>query len=409
MKTMNAIKVLHAHNYYLQPGGEDTAFNAEVILLRNHGHTVVEYIENNRSIASKNQINVALQSIWSQDAYRRIKKVLREERPQVAHFHNTFPLISPAAYYACHEENIPVIQSLDNPRLLCPSANLYRNGKLCQDCLSKTPPWPSILHACYHGSHLQTAVVAFMLTFHRWRGTWTRQVDYYLVATEFYRRKFIEGGLPAERIVVKPHFVHPDPGIRSEEKIGDYALFIGRLDPEKGIPTLLEAWKLLRHIPLKIRGDGQLEKEAKEFIRSNQLDSVELVQRLSRDGLTALIKNARFLVWPSNGFYETFGYVAVDCFASGIPVIASDIGVMSEIVRNGVTGLLFTPGDPAALSEKVEWAWGHPDAIFEMGRDARKEYELKYTAERNYHMLMDIYQKAIEGANRNRYNAGQVV
>ena len=293
-----------------------------------------------------------------------------------------------------------MIQSLDNPRLLCPSANFYRDGKLCQDCLGRTPPWPSILHACYHDSHLQTTVVASMLTFHRWRETWVRQVDCYLVATEFYRSKFIEGGLPAENIVVKPHFIYPDPGARSEEHIGEYVLFIGRLDPEKGVRTMLDAWKTLSRIPLKIRGTGQLEKETNEFIHSNQSTSVELMPRLSREELTALIKNARFLIWPSEGFYETFGYVAVECFANGVPVIASNIGVMSEIVANEITGLHFTPGDSADLAKKVQWAWEHPGIMAEMGHNARKEYELKYTAERNYDMLMDVYHMAIEHANR---------
>ena len=142
-----------------------------------------------------------------------------------------------------------------------------------------------------------------------------------------------------------------------------------------------------------------MEKEANEFIHLNRLSSVELIRRLSREELTVLIKNARFLIWPSNGYYETFGYVAVECFANGVPVIASDIGVMSEIVTNGITGLHFTPGDPADLAEKVQWAWEHPDAVAEMGRNARKEYELKYTAKRNYNMLMDIYRTAIEHAN----------
>ena len=162
---MSAIKVLHVHNYYLQPGGEDTAFVAEVNLLRDHGSEVLEYVEDNHNIASRSQLNVALQTVWSWDSYKKIKKILRHEHPQIVHFHNTFPLISPAAYYACHEERIAVIQSLDNPRLMCPSANFYRNGHLCQDCICKTPPWPSIWHACYHSSHLQTAVVASMLNF----------------------------------------------------------------------------------------------------------------------------------------------------------------------------------------------------------------------------------------------------
>ena len=318
-------KILLAHNYYQQPGGEDTAFESEVNLLRERGHQVVEYIEHNDLIVKMNKVSLATQTLWSRNSYQKILTLIEKEKTNIAHFHNIFPLISPAAYYACEKAGIPVIQALDNPRLLCPSANFYRDGHLCQECLGKTPPWPSIKYGCYRNSRLETAGVASMLTLYRWMKTWQNRVSAFLVATEFYRRKFIEGGLPAKKIVVKPHFVYPDPGARSKEQTGAYVLFIGRLDPEKGVRTMLDAWKTLLRIPLKIRGDGQLETEVNEFIHSNQPTSVELVRRLSREDLAALIKNARFLIWPSEGFYETFGYVAVECFANGVPVIASEL------------------------------------------------------------------------------------
>jgi glycosyltransferase involved in cell wall biosynthesis len=394
------IKVLHAHNFYVQPGGEDTAFMAEVNLLRDHGHEVVEYVEDNHSIVSRSQVDVALQTVWSWDSYNKIKKTLLRERPQIAHFHNTFPLISPAVYYACREEKIPVIQSLDNPRLLCPSANFYRDGRLCQDCLGKTPPLPSIIHGCYHNSSLQTAVVATMLSLHRVLKTWQSVVDFYLVTTQFYKQKFIEGGLPAKRIIIKPHFIYPDPQVHSVDQIGKHALFIARLDPEKGIHTMLDAWKELNTIPLKIRGSGQLENESKQFITENGLsNTIEVVGRLSKEELTNLIKGSCFLVWPSEGYYETFGYAAVESFSCGVPVIASHIGVLGEIVKDGTTGLHFNPGDPVDLAAKVRWAWDHPDEMLRMGQNARKEYEEKYTAERNYEMMMAIYQQAIENYN----------
>lgn len=390
-------KILLAHNYYIHPGGEDTAFSSEVKLLQEHDQYVVEYIDHNQRIEGLNQINVAAQTPWSWNSYNQFIKVLRREEPDVVHFHNTFPLISPSVYYACHKAGVPVIQSLDNPRLLCPSANFYRAGKLCQDCLGKTPPWASILHGCYHKSSLQTAVVASMLTVHRWIKTWQTKVDFYLVATEFYRQKFIEGGLPAEKIIVKPHFVFPDPGMRLEQPHDGYALFIGRLDPEKGELTMLEAWKNLREIPLKIRGEGQLEGEVKHRIQAYNLSNmVKVIGRLSKEELMETIKGAQFLIWPSEGYYETFGYVAVESFSCGVPVITSHIGVQKEMVTDGLTGLHFRPGDPLDLAEKVKWAWEHPNEMAEMGNNARREYEEKYTAEGNYHMLVDIYQRTIK-------------
>jgi glycosyltransferase involved in cell wall biosynthesis len=233
-----------------------------------------------------------------------------------------------------------------------------------------------------------------MLTFHRWIKTWQKLVDVYIVFTEFYQQKFIEGGLPAEKIIVKPHFTQSESDPRSPEQKGKYILFIGRLDPEKGIRTLLIAWKNL-NIPLIIRGDGELANEGREFIQKHQMNSVRIIGKVPKDDLTQLIQDARFLVWPSEGYYETFGMVAIECFAQGIPVVGSNIGVMAEIVKDGETGLLFNPGDPADLASKVEWLWNRPEESTRMGHNARFEFEKKYTSERNYKMLMDIYQRAM--------------
>ncbi len=400
---MHNIKVVHAHNFYLQAGGEDTAFAAEVALLRSHGHEVVEYVENNERIAAKNQLSIAAQTLWSWESKNKFSELLAVEKPELVHFHNTFPLISPSVYYACAEAGIPVVQSLDNPRLICPSANLYRDGKLCEDCVGRTVAWPGVVHRCYHDSAVHSAVVASMLALHRLKATWNTKVDLYLVATEFYRRKFIEGGLPAEKLVLKPHFISPDPGTRSSADTSRGALFIGRLDPEKGIRTMMSAWKDLHDIPLKIRGSGQLESEVRRWIQDDNLaESVEIVGRLSRKDLTATIQNSSFLLWPSEGFYETFGYVAVESFSCGVPVIASRIGVPGEIVVDGVTGILFNPGDPTDLASKVRWAWDHPAEIARMGMNARHEYETKYTADTNYEMLMSAYNRAISEKNVER-------
>jgi glycosyltransferase involved in cell wall biosynthesis len=302
-------------------------------------------------------------------------------------------MISPSAYYACTAEGVPVVQSLDNPRLICPTASLFRDGHLCEDCLNKTPPWPGVLHACYRNSRLQTAAVAGMLTSHRLLSTWQEQVNLYLVATHFYRQKFIQAGLPPERLALKPHFVTPDPQVRTIMP-GDYALFIGRLDPEKGIPTLLEAWKQLSGIPLRIRGGGQLLEAVQASATSNS--AIQVLDRLGDLELTELIKGARFLVWPSEGYYETFGFVAAEAFACSVPVIASDIGVTGEMVEDGVNGLLFEPGNATDLIEKVTWAWAHPQETVRMGQSARRRYEEKFSPLPNYHLLIDLYQRVIE-------------
>jgi glycosyltransferase involved in cell wall biosynthesis len=319
-----------------------------------------------------------------------LRSLLQREKPDLAHFHNTFPLISPAAYYACQQEGIPVVQSLHNPRLMCPAATLYREGRACQDCLGRIVPWPAVVHACYHNSHLQTAVVAGMLAGHRVLGTWQEQVDAYIVFTDFFRQKFIDAGLPREKIFVKPHFLGTDPGMKQE--MGSYALFLGRFAPQKGVSTLLKAWQSLKHVPLRIAGAGPMERDVEQFVRENP--SVCALPYLYRKECFDLIKKARFLVWPSEGYGETFGLVALEALACGTPVIASRTGVMTEIVKDHVSGLHFTPEDHHDLASKVSWAWSHPREMEAMGKAAREEYKTKYTAERNYPLLMEIYHRA---------------
>lgn len=388
------MKILTVHNSYQQPGGEDEVFAREGDLLRSAGHEVVEYLRSNDEIHDYGvwkKATLGLRTVWAWDSVKDLQELLRREKPQLAHFHNTFPLISPGAYSACQEVGIPVIQSLHNPRLICPAATQYRDGHVCEECPGKMVPWPSVLHACYRSSRVQTGFVASMLAAHGYLGTWEKKVNTYIAFTDFYRQKFADAGLPAKKIAVKPHFVAPDPG--QGHCTQDYALFVGRLADEKGVATTIKAWELLKSMPLKIRGEGPLQSRIQEHARLSP-KHLELVPRLARKDLQVLMKGARFLIWPSEGYYETFGLVAVEAFACGTPVVASRIGVMEEIVDEGRTGLLFTPGDAQDLAAKMEWAWSRPEAMREMGRAARKEYETKYTAQVNYQKLLQIYQQA---------------
>jgi glycosyltransferase involved in cell wall biosynthesis len=393
------LKILSVYNRYLNRGGEDEVFELEGKLLEERGCTVALVTEQVRIPQGMIQsTRLAADTIWSRSWRKRFEVLLKEKKPDVVHVHNVFPTISPAIYYASREAGVPVVQSLHNPRLLCPAATFHREGRTCEDCVGKIVPWPAVVHACYQHSRVRSGVIATMLAVHRLLGTWQELIDVFVVFTEFYRRKFIEGGLPATKIVVKPHFVHPDPGFRSGR--GDYALFIGRLSAEKGLHTLLNAWNKLSDIPLKIRGNGPLLKQAQTFATQNRCIEV-LPDRLAPEGWAELMRNARFLVWPTQGYYETFGLVAIEGFAFGVPVIASRTGAMVEIVEDGRTGLHFTAGDADDLVAKVKWAWAHPEEMETMGRAGRGEYESKYTADRNYGMLVDIYQRAIQ-VNRSR-------
>jgi glycosyltransferase involved in cell wall biosynthesis len=234
-----------------------------------------------------------------------------------------------------------------------------------------------------------------MITIHRLAHTWTDQVDLYIALTEFARAKFIEGGLPSEKIVVKPNFVHPDPG--AGEHRGGYALFVGRLSVEKGIPTLLRAWKHVgRGRRLLIVGEGPLEKTVREAEAAET--GIEYLGRRPAREVYGLMADAELLILPSE-WYETFGRVAVEAFGTGTPVIAANIGAVAELVDHERTGLLFAPGDAEDLAARLDWAWSHPHELRTMGSQARNEYETKYTAAVNYRRMMEIYALAASRAH----------
>ncbi len=386
--------VLMVHNHYQQLGGEDQIFADEVALLESHGHRVIHYTVHNDSLENQSSVSAAKNTLWNKKIYRELQTLIRREQPTIAHFHNTFPIISPAAYYAARAERVPVVQTLHNYRLLCPNALFFRDGGVCEDCLGKRVPWPGVVHACYRGSRAASGVVAAMLTVHRALRTWNETVDIYIAAlTEFARQKFIQGGLPAEKIVVKPNFI-PDPGQRDGQ--GGYALFVGRLSPEKGVETLLAAWRRLGgKVPLKIVGDGPLASKVSETAR--QLPEVHWLGRRRSEEVYDLMGSASLLVFPSV-WYEGLPRTIIESFGVGTPIAASNLGAMSSVVNHGRTGLHFRPGNSEDLASKVGWAFTHPAELARMRREARAEFDARYTAEWNYQMLMKIYARATENA-----------
>lgn len=365
----------------------------EKALLEKNGHTVITYERDNDEISILNmQITKGCNALWSQESFYSLGKIIHTAQPDVAHFHNTFLMISPSAYYACQRTNLPVVQTLHNFRLVCPGALLLREGRICEDCLGLLFPWPGVAHACWRNSHTQSAVVAAMLGLHNSLGTWQRKVDRYIALSEFSRQKYIAGGLPAKKIIVKPNFIEKDPGVK--HKTRDYVLFIGRLSHEKGLSVLLEAWKNLPDVPLKIAGDGPLMAEIRSFIEEENLHNVEILGHQSNDHILDLMQIARFVVIPSI-CYEACPLVVIESFACGTSVLVSRIGALEELVQKGKTGLFFQPGEAKDLSAKANWLWEHPEETARMGQNARRAYEEKYTPESNYTQLMAIYQQAI--------------
>jgi glycosyltransferase involved in cell wall biosynthesis len=382
-----SVKILSVHSSYKIRGGEDESRKLEEHLLEKMGHQVDRYEENNQRIEELHPINAATRTIWSIEAYQIMMQKLTERTYDIVHVQNFFPVISPSIYYAARARKTPVIQTLRNYRLLCPNALFFRDGKVCEDCIGKVIPLPGVLHACYRESRPASGVVATMLVVHRAMRTWTRMVDIYIALSEFARQKFIEAGLPADKIIVKPNFVYPDPGKADTKE--EFALFVGRLSVEKGVDTLIDAWKHLgREIPLKIIGEGPLAPQVIEA--TQQMPQIEWLGRKPLPDVYDLMGKAKLLIFPSK-WYETFGRVAVEAFAKGTPVIASNIGAIAELVDHGRTGLHFQPGNSQDLAEQVKWIISRPETLSQMQHEARSEFEAKYTAADNYRRLMEIY------------------
>ncbi len=381
------MRILMVHNRYQIRGGEDEVCDAERRLLQAYGHEVDLYEEHNDRLTELNPIQTAVNTVWSRHTYRTVCQQLSQKSYDIVHVHNFLPLISPSIFYAAKDQNVPVVQTLHNYRLLCANALFFREGKICEDCLGTTVPLAGVYHSCYRSSRTATGVVSAMNSLHHWMKTWSSMIDIYIALTEFARQKYIEGGIPENKIRVKPNFVDPDPGIGDGR--GNYALYVGRLSVEKGLDTLLEAWQLMKDgPPLKIVGDGPLTDMVVQAMKQNS--SIELLGRKPMEDVHELMGNATMLIFPSK-WYETFGRVAIEAFSKGTPVIAANIGAIAELIDAGRTGLLFEPSNPHSLAAQVESILANPARTIGMRQETRQEYEIKYTASSNYQRMLDIY------------------
>lgn len=389
------VRVLVVHNAYQHRGGEDSVVEDEIALLEANGHAVERYVRSNHDIDGMAKLTLAGTTLWSRQTTMALADAMGRFRPDVIHVHNTFPLISPSLYWAAERASVPVVQTLHNFRLLCPQAMLLREGRVCEDCVGHVP-WRGVARGCYRGSKTQSGVLAGMVMLHRVLGTWHHRVTRYVALNSFCRDKFIQGGLPANRIVVKPNFVDLPP---PPESARQGALFVGRLSPEKGISALAEAARRVPDCTVTVMGTGPDEPLL------HGVGNMRLRGFCDAKAVHAAMQSARWLVLPSI-WYENFPRTLVEAFACGLPVVASRLGALAELVREGETGLLFEPGDAADLAQKLAWAQAHPDEMARMGRNARAVYEANYTAAINYRQLMTIYNEAIEAGSEGKRGRG---
>lgn len=393
------MRILEIHNRYLIRGGEDESFDTEVRMLRDYGHTVEEFVVDNRSAGRLNTPAVALRTIWNPAVRRQAEAVCRHFRPDVAVVQNFFPVISPSVYYGCRAASVPVVQYIRNYRIFCPAAIFFRAGHVCEDCMGWPVALPGVVHRCYRQSLGASLTVAVMSAVHRAMGTWRSAVDRYIAISEFARNKCIEGGLPAERLRVKPNVVHPVPPVGNGAD--GSVLFVGRLVAEKGVDVLIDAW--LSATPpgvLRIVGDGP--EEARLKARTTGRADIEWMGRRSSEETGQLMGRASALVFPTL-LYETFGRVVIEAYARGTPVIASRIGAVAELVDEGKTGFLVPPGDRAAWADALKrFSSMSAERCAGMRMAARAAYESRYTPARNHAALQEILSELVAGDQAER-------
>ncbi|MFI6721273.1 glycosyltransferase [Kribbella sp. NPDC050470] len=400
------MRVAMLHNRYRtgQPSGENTVVAQTVDLLGNSGHDVDLYVRNSDDIAGlarKDRALLPFRSVWSYSAERDLTVLLQEQRPDVVHVHNTFPLFSASVLRAAHRLNLPVVATLHNFRLMCANAVLQRDGRPCESCIGKIP-WSGVRHGCYRESRVQTLPLATSIGVHHKLRTWQRYVTTLIAPSEFVRGRFVAGGYDPDQIVVKPHAV-PHSGLVREGP-GEAVVFLGRLVEDKGFADLLQAWDSSLGT-LVVIGDGPLRAEAEA--RAARDSSIQVKGQLPWAEGMELLRSARVAVVPARS-YETFGLVVVEAFAHGVPVVASRLGALAELVDDGETGALTEPGDPEGLRKAIGLV-GDPVTSVAFGERARQVYLDRFTPERDLVGTERIYSDAIArhaDSGRTRRGAG---
>jgi len=394
------MKILLIHNCYQQRGGEDSTFESEYNLLSKGGNDVEKILFDNKTINSlSDKITVGFKNVFNRESAKIIEEKITDFQPQIIHIHNFFPLISPSVFFIAKKYKVPIVITIQNYRLICSNALLYRDGHICEDCVNKIIPLNGIIHKCYRDSAMQTAAVTLMTSFHKVAGTWKNKIDKYITVAEFGRDKILNSSLKLaeDQVVVKPNSVE-DFG-DGNNKREDFFVFIGRLIGDKGIETLLES---LNHFNYKIRiiGDGPLRSRIEDAAQKNK--NIEYLGFRDKNFIINTLKKAKGLIFPSL-WYEGLPVTIIESFSTGTPVIGSNIGAVTLQITDNYNGFHFCPGDAKDLANRIKYLSDNEQQLKHLYVNARNTYLEKYTPEKNYEQLISIYSGAISNGKKKNY------
>jgi glycosyltransferase involved in cell wall biosynthesis len=384
------MRVLIVHGAYQQFGGEDSVVRAERELLERHGDEVMLYSRHNdetKSFNSFQKVAFFPQTVYSWKSSGEISDVVHSFKPDVAFVHNVYPLLSPSVYHKLHSLGVPAVQVLHNFRPFCPNGFYYTQGQICEACRGGNY-LNAIRKKCYKDSYIFSGLYALTLGSNRLAGM-IDKVSGFICLTEFFKIKMQEAGVPDSKLFVRPNFVYAPP-LSGASDAGKYAMYMGRLSPEKGCWTLIHAFEQLPQIPLKILGTGPLEQELKDYVTEKAIGNIQVLGFKSGDEKWQLLRNALCLVVPSE-WYENFPVTVLEAFMAAKPVVAARMGGLPFIVEDGKAGLLFDSGNVEQLAKQIQRLAEDPAGAVRMGARGRSLSETKYGPEQGYSNLMNIF------------------
>lgn len=391
-------KVLIVHNYYQIPGGEDTVVRNEMELLKKHGNGVVLYSRNNMELSRFSLVKKILMPViflFNPRTYRDVKKIIDENHIDIVHVHNIMSLISPSVYFAAFKSKVPVVQTMHNFRLLCPAATFYNKGIICEDCVNKGLQC-AVVRKCYRESRMNSLACVVSTVLHRMLGTYSK--INYICLSDFNKEKLLclnkkssKWIINPDKVYIKPNFTF-EPSEKKEENVGEYYLYIGRVERIKGLGVLLDAFKQMPDIKLQIAGTGKDMGYYQQYVAENHMLNVNFAGYLEKAELDKYLFSAKAVIVPSQ-WYETFGMIIIEAYAAHKPVIVGNIGNIASLVDENKTGLKFQYDSSDSLVQTVRKFEKHYNVNW--NNNAYKKYLDLFSPERNYELLMNIYETII--------------
>lgn len=389
------MKILAIHNFHRKgsASGDDQVFKSETNLLEEHGHKIIRYTVINDAFDNQGilgKIKTAFGMLWSFSNYKAVKNIIQKEKPDIVHVHTFFPLLSPSILYAAKDCGCKVVATLHDTRFICPCATSLRGTELCNKC-GDGHYLRMCRYGCFKGSRIQSFIVACIFKYHRIKKSFYKKIDKYICLNENQIRLLKEINFDSDKIVKKYNFVSDITevsSVKSKSLPDRYAVFYGRIGEEKGIKTLQKVWEKLPDIPLVVMGTGPLEDEFSKWAENHK--QIYFLGYTQHDKCLSIVKNSQFVVFPSI-WYEGCSMVEIETESLGKPLIATDLGFSAEAIENGYNGYKVPLGDADGFVNKISELWNNPKLCEKMGRNARKDYELKYLPEDNYNQLIEIY------------------